>query len=70
MKYPKKWYIKQRDNPQLGTYYVACGQLSKAAARRQEGSLYGFNLMRPYETYQQYEKALADLKANGERIQS
>lgn len=33
---PKKFYIKERHNPQTGVYYVACGQMSKQQAKSYE----------------------------------
>ena len=65
----RQWWIKERDNPQLGTYWVACGQLSKTAARRIEGSLYGMNLMHGYDTEEAYNARLAQLRKSGERVQ-
>jgi hypothetical protein len=63
------WWIKDRYNPQLGTYYVACGQMSKTAAKRCERPLYGDNVMKRYETEADYKAALEDLKKRGERVQ-
>ena len=65
----KKWYIKERHNPQLGTYYVACGQMSKAEAKRYENSLYGENVMHSFETEDAYKKRLAELRKAGESVQ-
>lgn len=64
----KLWYIKQRWNPQLGTYHTACGQLPKAAARRMERSLYGDNVMIPFETEIAYNARLDELRKSGERV--
>ena len=58
-----KYYIKERHNPQTGVYYVACGQLSKTAAKKKENSLYGYNTMIPFDTEQEYLAKLADLKS-------
>jgi len=44
----KKFWLKQRHNPQLGTYWVKCGQLSVREAKSQERTLYGQNAMHPY----------------------
>ena len=65
---PKKFYIKERDNPQLGTYYVAEGQLTKKDARAKERSLYGANYLHQYETEQEYNAAIEKLKKDGKRI--
>lgn len=69
MKIPKKYYIKERQNPQLGTYYVACGLLSKTAAKRKESGLYGFNIMHPFETEEAYNARLTELREAGESVQ-
>ena len=63
------WWIKERDNPQLGTYYVACGQMSRTAARRYEKPLYGSNRMHQYETEAEYAAEIVSLKKKGERVQ-
>jgi hypothetical protein len=65
---PKSFWIKERYNPQLGTYFVACGQLSKTAARKMEKSTYGDNTMHEYKTEQEYKKALDDLRASGASV--
>lgn len=64
----KKYYIKERDNPQLGTYFVACGQMFKAQARRYENPLYGSNVMHGFDTKEAYEKRLAELREQGESV--
>lgn len=63
------YYIKERHNPQTGIYYVAYGQLSKAAAKRKESSLYGSNVMLRFDTEAEYQAKLAELKKKGERVQ-
>ena len=65
----KQYYIKQRINPQLGTCYVPCGQLSNTAAKRKEGALYGGNYMIGFDTEAEYNARLAELRASGERVQ-
>jgi hypothetical protein len=65
----KQYYIKERINPQLGTYYVACGQMSKAAARRSENPLYGENIMHSFETESAYLARIQELKRLGEKFQ-
>jgi hypothetical protein len=65
----KPWWIKERDNPQLGTYWVACGQLSKTDAMKMESCLYGMNFMHRFDTEADYEGKLAELKKRKERVQ-
>jgi len=70
MKRIKPWWIKERDNPQLGTYWVACGQLSKTEATRMErGSIYGCNIMHRFDTELEYLSKLTELKNRKERVQ-
>ncbi len=64
----KKFYIKERDNPQLGVYYVPMGQMSKSAAKRYENTLYGSNEMIPYDTEAEYNEALRKLICKGEKV--
>ncbi len=45
------YWIKQRYNPQLGIYYVKCGQISKTAAKRFYKAIYGENVMLEFETF-------------------
>jgi hypothetical protein len=66
---PKRFWIKERHNPQLGTYYVAEGQLSMTAARRKESSLYGTNIMHEYATEADYNAKIAELKKLGRTVQ-
>ncbi len=63
-----KWWIKERDNPQLGIYYSACGQLTKAAAKRHEDTLYGSNTMLSFDTEQSYNEAMRNLRAEGKKV--
>ncbi len=65
----KMFYIKERDNPQTGTYYVAKGQMTKKDAKQAENSLYGSNTMLAFATKEEYDAKLAALKAAGERVQ-
>lgn len=69
MKRKKLFYIKERYNPQLGTYYGACGPMSKSAAKRMEKPLYGENFMHGFDTEEAYNARLSELRANGERVQ-
>jgi hypothetical protein len=65
----KMFWIKERDNPQLGTYFILCGQLSKAVAKGMENPLYGSNIMRSYPDEAAYEKEIKKLKEEGASIQ-
>jgi len=66
----KKFYLKERHNPQLGIYYVRCGQLSETAAKRKErGGVYGSNVMLPYDTEIEYAEAIAKLAMEGKSVQ-
>jgi hypothetical protein len=64
-----KFWIKERDNPQLGTYFVACGQMTKTAAKRHERPIYGANFMHSFDTESDYNDRLAELRKSGERVQ-
>lgn len=65
----KSYWIKERYNPQLGTYYVACGQMSKTAAARHTRPIYGDNLMHRFDTEDAYKARLTELRQKGERVQ-
>lgn len=55
----KKFYIKERHNPQFkNPYYKGCGQLSKKEAKEQGNSSYGYNWMLAYDTEEEYKSAL------------
>ncbi len=69
MKRIKPWWIKERWNPQLGRYYVACGQMSKTEAKTYERALYGDNVMHQFDTEEAYDDRLAELKKRKERVQ-
>jgi hypothetical protein len=69
MKKPKSYWIKERINPQLGTYYIAMGQISKTEARRNQAALYGRNHIHQFPTEEAYQAELKRLQANGERVQ-
>lgn len=69
MKPVKSYYIKERHNPQFKKpYFVACGQLSKAAAKRKDASLHGYNVMREYKTESEYNQAIENLKSKGYEV--
>jgi len=63
-----KFWIKERHNPQLGIYYVACGKMFKREARANERPLYGDNVMIPFDTKEEYEAELDRLERAGERV--
>ena len=64
----KSFWIKERYNPQLGTYYIPCGQLSKTEAKKHEKTLYGDNTMHEYKTEAEYRQAISDLKSGGQKV--
>lgn len=63
-----KYWIKERHNPQLGVYFVACGQMHAKAAKRNELQLYGSNIMHQFDTPAEYEARLQELVERGERV--
>jgi hypothetical protein len=65
MSKPLYFWIKERHNPQLGTYYVSLGQLTKAAAKKYEKESYGRNIMLPFKTAALRDKFLAAKKEEG-----
>jgi hypothetical protein len=64
----KKWWIKERYNPQLGTYWVPMGQMSETQARRHEAPTYGDNTMHPFGTEAEYNAKIAELRLSNQRI--
>lgn len=65
---PKKYYIKRRDNGQTKPYYSRLGQLSKAAAKRNESTLAGSNEVIAFDTLEDYNAEIASLRAAGETV--
>ncbi len=65
---PKRFWIKERYNPQLGTYYVGCGAMSIKAARGMERPLYGDNIMHEYPSEADYLAKLAELRKLGKNV--
>jgi hypothetical protein len=63
----KKFYIKERHNPQfINQYYVAEGELPEKAAKwMEEGSAYGQTNMLAYETEREYLDAIKKFKEDG-----
>lgn len=68
MKRIKPFWIKERDNGQSPPYFVACGRLSVAAAKRKEQPLAGSNIMHRFDSEEAYSAKLAELRQAGERI--
>lgn len=64
----KKFWIKERENPQLGTYFIGEGRLSVAAAKRMEDTRYGTNIMHSFETGEAYRAELKRLLEAGENV--
>lgn len=62
------YYVGARYNPQLGTYYLTYGQISKAAAKRKENCAYGSMTLTGYETETEYTAAIEELKKNGNSV--
>lgn len=65
----KFWWLKERYNPQLGTYYVKCGRISIAYAKAIGKALYGENTMHKFESEEEYLAEIDRLKKSGEKIQ-
>ena len=65
-----KYYIKQRYNPQLGTYYIKYGQITKEEAKNAEDRcVYGSNKMLKFNTEKEYLSKIDELKKSGESVQ-
>lgn len=62
------FWIKSRHNPQLGVYYTAMGQMSNAAAKRAEKSLYGSNYMHEYKAEDEYLNKITELQLAGANV--
>ena len=62
------YWIKERDNPQLGTYYVPCGQMTVKEAKKYERPLYGENTMHRFETVEAYIDEIHKLKSDGCKV--
>ena len=62
----KSFWIKERHNPQLGVYYVACGQMTIKEAKQYEcRGLYGENFMHKFSDADSYRDKLRELKEAG-----
>lgn len=64
----KKFWLKERHNPQIGIYYVKIGQLSKTAAKKYTKPIYGDNTMLSFDTEAEYLARIAELESKGEKI--
>ena len=65
----KKFYLKERHNPQFDKpYYVKLGQITKAEAIQHEKSIYGHNIILKYENEDLYNKAITDLITQGYNV--
>ena len=66
----KLFYLGERHNPQFKKpYYVKYGQLSKTEAKRKEKCVYGSMYITSYNTQQEYEDKIQELKKDGFNIQ-
>ena len=63
-----KYYIKQRDNPQTGTYYVPMGKMPSKEAKKYKATSYGYNYMLSFKTESEYLSKIAELQANREKV--
>lgn len=62
----KKFYLKERHNPQLGKpYYVPLGQISKKEALKNKNCIYGYNNILEFDNIDEYQAAIAEKKENG-----
>ncbi len=64
-----KYWLKERFNPQLGTYWVKRGQMTATAAKRCEKSVYGDNRMHSFDTEAEYLAQIAKLEKSGVSVQ-
>lgn len=62
------YWIKERENPQTGTYFVAMGQMETEAALDHEKTIYGKNTMHRFLTEAEYEGRLKQLEKQNERV--
>ena len=61
-----KYYIGQRNNPQLSKpYFIAYGKLSKAKVKEAEKSLYGSMDLTPYDSENEYNNTINKLRLDG-----
>lgn len=62
------YWIKERRNPQSGTYYVLMGILSGREAKRNCMTIYGTNIMHAFSSLSDYEAEIARLKQVGATV--
>lgn len=63
------YWIKERNNPQLGVYYVAYGRMKVSEARSLSGPGYGSNTMHRFNSEEEYLYKLKELQAADESVQ-
>lgn len=64
----KGFYIIERHNPQLGVYYILVGQITKKEALEYEDTLYGSAIMLRFETKEEYNAKISELRNSGEKV--
>ena len=57
----KYWWIKERKDPQLGTYYIPMGQMSMNDAYKMQKSINMFNTMLNFDSKNEYDKKVEEL---------
>jgi len=64
------WYIGKRNNPQLGTYYKALGELKilEVVESEKEDCAYGSYEFLSFATEDEYLKAIESMKAEGKKF--
>ncbi len=64
-----KYYIGQRNNPQLPKpYFVAYGKISKKFAKQAENCVYGSMFLTPYDTEEEYNNQIEKLRDAGFKV--
>jgi len=64
----KYYWILERHNPQLGVYYIAYGNMPSRVAKEHEGSIYGHNYMLKFDSEEEYNQRINELKSKGVRV--
>ena len=62
------WWIKERHNPQLKTYFVPRGQLPVREAKKSENPIYGFNIMHQFDSEGEYRVEIQRLRDNKNNV--
>ena len=62
------FWIMERINPQTGTYYKDCGQITVADARKKENCLYGMAIMHRFASEEAKNARVQELNAANERF--